>query len=111
MQHIKQLSALAHVQRLAIFRLLVQSGTGGMCAGDIAQQLELPTSSLSGYLATLEQSGLLQATRDGRYIHYAIDTDTVRQLFSYLISDCCAGRPELCDLANLGSPVTTECAA
>ncbi len=101
MLYIKQLSALAHAQRLAVFRLLVQAGSNGMYAGDIAEQLQLATSSLSGYLGTLEQAGLLLATRDGRFINYRIETGAVRGLFSYLISDCCAGRPELCDLNNL----------
>ncbi len=111
MQTIKQLSALAHEHRLSIFRLLVRTGEHGMHAGDIAQQLDLATSSLSGYLATMEQSGLLVATRDGRYINYRIDPDNVRALLEYLISDCCAGQPELCGLWNTsGNRQQEECA-
>lgn len=104
MKTIKQLSALAHEHRLAIFRLLVRTGKAGMHAGDIAQQLQLPTSSLSGYLATLEQASLLIATRDGRFISYRVDADSMRGLLDYLISDCCAGQPELCGL--MGTSVT-----
>ena len=107
MDYIKALAALAHPQRLAVFRLLVSNGTQGLNAGDIAQQLQLATSSLSGYLATLEQTGLLEAQREGRFIRYAIDAARVRELLNYLISDCCAGRPELCDLSTL-TPASEE---
>lgn len=99
MPYIKQLAALAHERRLAVFRLLVSTGEQGLHAGEIAQQLALPDSSLSGYLASLEQAGLLSATRDGRFITYRVAADNVRGLLDYLISDCCAGRPELCGLA------------
>jgi hypothetical protein len=39
---------------------------------------------------------LLHATRDGRYIRYAIDVEGMRQLLTYLTEECCEGRPELC---------------
>lgn len=103
MNYIKQLSALAHPQRLAIFRLLVKYAQEGLHAGEIAQHLDIVTSSLSGYLASLEQANLLIANREGRYIRYRIDADSVRTLLAYLISDCCAGKPELCDLSNIQS--------
>lgn len=111
MKHIKQLAALAHQHRLSIFRLLVRTGKNGMQAGEIAQQLGLATSSLSGYLATMEQADLLIATRDGRYINYRIDPDNVRTLLDYLISDCCAGQPELCGLGNGSNNNQQVCAA
>ena len=44
------LSALAHENRLAIFRMLVQCGPDGLSAGLIAERLGLPPSSLTFHL-------------------------------------------------------------
>jgi DNA-binding transcriptional ArsR family regulator len=97
---VQVLSALAHEHRLGVFRLLVAAGEGGANAGDIAEALGLPPSSLSFHLAALESSGLVRATRDGRFIRYRVEPDAVRALLAYLTEECCAGRPELCGLAG-----------
>lgn len=47
------LSALAQESRLAIFRLLVQTGPQGMAATKIAEQLGIPPSSLSFHFKEL----------------------------------------------------------
>ena len=39
---------------------------------------------------------MLSATREGRYIRYAIDVGGMRKLVTYLTEECCQGRPELC---------------
>lgn len=92
------LSALAHDHRLGVFRLLVAAGEEGLNAGEIAAMLGLPPSSLSFHLAALEAAGLVDATREGRFIRYRIEPATIRDLLSYLTEECCAGRPELCGL-------------
>ena len=38
----------------------------------------------------------MHATRDGRYIRYAVHVDGMRKLLTYLTEDCCQGQPELC---------------
>ena len=43
---IDALGALAQEHRLALFRLLVQAGEGGMAAGALAEALAIPNSSL-----------------------------------------------------------------
>jgi hypothetical protein len=44
----------------------------------------------------LDQAGLIAATRQGRFIRYAIHVEGMRQLLTYLTEDCCQGQPELC---------------
>ncbi len=44
---IAALAALAHEHRLAVYRLLVEAGPGGLSAGVIAERLGVPPSSLS----------------------------------------------------------------
>ena len=95
-------AALAQETRLNLMRLLAARGASGMSAGEIATELGQPPSTLSFHLAALEQAGLVQSTRRGRQIIYAVRFVGLRSLFSFLTETCCGGRPELCgDLARL----------
>lgn len=93
---VRSLSALAHEHRLGVFRLLVKAAPKGKAAGEIAEALGLPPSSLSFHLAALESAGLVASKRTGRFIHYMVEPDAIRELLAYLTEDCCQGRPELC---------------
>jgi DNA-binding transcriptional ArsR family regulator len=93
---IKALAALAQESRLKVFRLLVRSGTEGLAAGEIARRLEIPHNTMSSQLSILTNAGLVDSRRDGRSIIYNIDFDGTRNLLSFLMEDCCQGRPELC---------------
>ena len=90
------LAALAHDQRLAIFRLLVKEGPSGLSAGEIAEAVDATPTGASFHLKELDRAGLIHATRVGRYIRYAVHFDKVRQLLTFLTEDCCQGQPELC---------------
>jgi ArsR family transcriptional regulator len=90
------LAALAHDQRLAIFRLLVKTGPSGLPAGEIAEAVGATPTSASFHLKELDRAGLIHATRVGRYIRYAVHFDGMRQLLTFLTEDCCQGQPELC---------------
>lgn len=95
-------SALSQETRLNLMRLLATRGGSGMAAGEIASALGQLPSTLSFHLAALEQSGLVQSTRQGRNIIYAVRFAGLRALFSFLTETCCGGRPDLCgDLARL----------
>jgi len=94
--------ALGQQTRLDVMRLLASRGASGMAAGELANTLEQAPSKLSFHLSALEQAGLVQSTRQGRHIIYAVRFAGLRGLFSYLTETCCGGRPELCgDLARL----------
>lgn len=93
---------LAQETRLNLVRLLASRGASGMAAGDIAEQLGVAPSTLSFHLAALEGAGLVQSTRQGRRIIYAVRFIGLRQLLAFLTETCCGGQPELCgDLARL----------
>lgn len=93
---------LAQETRLRLVRALAMRGASGMSAGEVANHLGVPPSTLSFHLAALEQSGLISSTRQGRHIIYAVRFAGLRELLSFLTETCCAGRPELCgDLARL----------
>ena len=88
--------ALGQPTRLAVFRLLVQTGPDGLAAGDIALTLDLRPNTLSTHLSILSQAGLITASRAGRSIRYASDMQGLRALMSWLLQDCCGGKPETC---------------
>lgn len=104
---VQQLSALAHDARLALFRLLVKAGPGGMAAGDIARKLKTPANTMSAQLLLLSNAGLIHARRDGRSIIYSADFESMSSLLIFLTEDCCGGRPEVC--APLASIVKDCC--
>ncbi len=88
--------ALAQPTRLSVFRLLMQVGLTGEAAGVIAERLAIPHNTLSTHLGILRRAQLIGARREGRSIRYFVDVDGTRRLLSFLVTDCCNGRPELC---------------
>jgi DNA-binding transcriptional ArsR family regulator len=93
---VEMLGALAQEHRLRIFRRLVKVGPSGMASSDIADAVGISPTGASFHLKELERAGLLEATRQGRFIRYAVHVDAMRRLLTYLTEDCCQGQPELC---------------
>lgn len=87
-----QLAALAQENRLAIYRLLVQTGPEGLSAGRLAETLALPRATLSFHLKTLAQAGLIEARQDGRFIHYSASFAAMNSLLGFLSENCCGGQ-------------------
>jgi DNA-binding transcriptional ArsR family regulator len=94
------LASLGHEARLSVFRRLIAAGPEGIAAGSLSSALDMPPSTLSHHLSTLEHSGLVTARRDGRRLLYAIAPEAVRALLGFLRDDCCGGRPALCGLED-----------
>ena len=90
-QIIVALGALAQETRLAIFRLLVETGPEGLPVGAIAEKLSLANATLSFHLKELTNAGLTVATPNGRSIIYAANFDTMNGVVGYLSENCCAG--------------------
>jgi ArsR family transcriptional regulator, arsenate/arsenite/antimonite-responsive transcriptional repressor len=87
------LGALAHEARLAVFKLLVQSGPNGLAAGIIAERLEMAPPALSFHLKELTRTGLLLQRPEGRKIHYSANFTSMIDLIAYLTENCCQGVP------------------
>lgn len=95
-QAVAGLSALAQENRLAIFRLLVARGPEGLAAGEIAEALDLPASSLSFHLAHLHRARLIVQRRVGRRLIYSAGFAAMNELVEFLTKDCCGGNASLC---------------
>jgi ArsR family transcriptional regulator, arsenate/arsenite/antimonite-responsive transcriptional repressor len=87
------LAALAQDSRLAVFRLLVQAGPGGLAASRIGEQLDIAPSSLSFHLKELTHAKLLTSKQDGRFVIYSADIATMNGLIGFLTENCCGGIP------------------
>jgi len=83
------LSALAQESRLDILRFLVRRGTGGVAAGQIGDQLGIPSATLAFHLNTLTAAGLITRQRDGRQKLYRANISAVYALSAYLLENCC----------------------
>ncbi|HZW13457.1 MAG TPA: metalloregulator ArsR/SmtB family transcription factor [Noviherbaspirillum sp.] len=90
---ISALSALAQESRLAVFRLLVQTGPQGMVASKISEHLGLAPSSLSFHLKELTHAGLISPKQDGRFVIYSANFATMNELLAFLTENCCNGTP------------------
>jgi ArsR family transcriptional regulator len=99
--------ALAQESRLKVFRLLVQAGSNGMAAGDIARTVGIPHNTLSSHLAILSRSKLVASRKQARSIIYAVDLEGTRALLCFLVEDCCGGKPGTC--APLIDSALAEC--
>src|SRR5208282_1333153 len=92
-----------------IFRLLIRREHEGLAAGAIADIVGAPHNTLSTHLAILARAGLVRGAREGRSIIYRADIEGMRDLISFLVTDCCDGHPELCDLQRSSSAPTCAC--
>jgi ArsR family transcriptional regulator len=88
---IAALAALAQEHRLAAFRLLVEAGPDGVSAGDLADRLSIPRSSLSFHLNQMMQAGLILQRRESRSLIYSADYAAMTALVSFLTENCCRG--------------------
>jgi ArsR family transcriptional regulator len=95
-QVIEALGALAQEHRLAIFRLLVVHGPGGLPAGQIAERVGLVPSSLTFHLQTMQRAGLITQRRESRQLYYAPDFSTLSGTLDYLSKNCCAASGATC---------------
>ncbi len=91
-----KLAALAHPNRLALFRLLMRRYPDGVPAGEIAQALEFKANTASSYLSALKNAGLITQQRCGNSLLYAADLPGLRGIFDGLLSGCCRNRPDIC---------------
>jgi DNA-binding transcriptional ArsR family regulator len=93
---IDALGALAHEHRLAIYRLLVEHGPGGLPAGAIGERVGLVPSSLTFHLQALQRSGLITQVRASRQLIYSADFGVMSALVGYLTDKCCVASGEDC---------------
>jgi DNA-binding transcriptional ArsR family regulator len=89
---IQALAALAQPVRLQVFRTLVVAGPSGLTPGVLAEQLGVPSTSLSFHLKELTHANLVSQERDGRNLIYRAVFEQMNDLLAYLTENCCQGK-------------------
>lgn len=90
-QAVTALSALAHTQRLRVFRALVAAGPEGLMPSVLADQLDVARNTLSFHLKELAHAGLVTVEQQGRNLIYRADFAQMNGLLGYLTEHCCQG--------------------
>ncbi len=83
------LAALGAEPRLRIMRLLLAAHPEGMFAGQLQQDLAMAASTLSHHLEKLKNEGLVKIHREGTFLRYTADADSLRALVAFLYQECC----------------------
>lgn len=92
---LKAFGALSNESRLRVVKCLVEAGSCGMSAGDIAENIGAAPSRASFHLAALTEAGLVRSERESRSIRYFVNFASMGALVQYLLEDCCGGNPEV----------------
>ncbi len=90
-QAISALGALAHAQRLRVFRALVVAGPAGLNPSVLAEQLGVARNALSFHLKALSHAGLVSVEQQGRHLIYRAQYGQMNDLIGYLTEHCCQG--------------------
>ena len=92
------LSAMGTEPRLRIMRLLLSAHPEGLVVGDIQAELGIGGSTLSHHLEKLKNEELVAVRREGTFLRYTSNTESLQQLLTFLYAECCtrnqAVRPE-----------------
>jgi DNA-binding transcriptional ArsR family regulator len=84
------LAALGTEPRLRILHLLLSAHPGGMVVGEIHSALGITGSTLSHHLEKLKNEELVQAQREGAFLRYSVNVETLFKLLVFLKTECCA---------------------
>ena len=82
-------AAMGASQRLTIMRLLLSAYPDGMVVGDILAEVDIAPSTLSRHLEKLKNEDLVTVKREGTYLWYSANTDTLKELLGFLYAECC----------------------
>ena len=83
------LAAMGTQSRLRIMQLLLTAHPDGMVVGDIAGELDIPSSTLSHHLDKLRNEDLVRVRREGTFLWYSANSEALQELLGFLYAECC----------------------
>ncbi len=91
MKTVEYLKALADETRLRTFRALAEAGVG-LCVAEMADILRKPQYAVSRSFIELRKAGLLAEERQGKFVYYAVVSDSaVQTLGIWALQNCRCG--------------------
>jgi DNA-binding transcriptional ArsR family regulator len=82
-------AAIGIESRLRIVQLLLSSHPEGMVVGEIGEELQIPSSTLSHHLEKLKIEGLVNVEREGTFLRYSANCQALEELLGFLYAECC----------------------
>jgi ArsR family transcriptional regulator len=82
-------SAMGTEPRLRIMQLLLSAHPEGLVVGEIQDELEIPSSTLSHHLDKLKNEDLVGVERKGTFLRYTANTEALREILQFLYAECC----------------------
>ncbi len=82
-------AAMGAEPRLRIMQLLLTAHPQGLVVGDIQDELEIPASTLSHHLDKLKNEELVRVRRDGTFLWYTANTESLQEILNFLYAECC----------------------
>lgn len=103
-RYAEMFAAMGAEPRLRIIQLLLTAHPQGLVAGDIQQELGIPASTLSHHLDKLKNEELVRVRREGTFLWYTANTDSLQELINFLYAECCTRNRavEPGDLVSIG---------
>lgn len=91
--------ALGDPTRLTIVRMLAQNGE--MCVCKIVDELSIGQSAVSHHMLKLKQARLLHSRKEGQWIYYSVNTDTIKNVLLIFVN-------EVADMAEKSAEMVAE---
>ena len=89
-EYVQICKALGDDVRMQIFELLRH---GSLCACKILEQFHITQPTLSHHMKILLQCGIVRAERRGKWVHYALNCDTLNAFVDFLRCTKCNMQP------------------
>src|ERR1043166_9330659 len=83
------LTAMGTESRLRITQLLLKAHPDELVAGEIQAELGVSASNLSHHLEKLRHEGVINVKREGSFLRYTANTESLQDLLAFLFSECC----------------------
>lgn len=82
-------AAMGAEPRLRIMQLLLTAHPKGLVVGDIQDEMDIPASTLSHHLDKLKNEDLVRVRREGTFLWYTANTDSLQEIMNFLYAECC----------------------
>jgi ArsR family transcriptional regulator len=82
-------SAMGTEPRLRIMQLLLSAHPEGLVVGEIQEEIDIPSSTLSHHLDKLRSEDLVRVVRESTFLRYTANTEALQELLRFLYSECC----------------------
>jgi ArsR family transcriptional regulator len=88
-QYSDMFAAMGTESRLRIMQLLLSAHPDGLVVNEIGSELDIPSSTLSHHLDKLKNEDLVRVRREGTFLWYSANTETLQELLGFLYAECC----------------------